>query len=169
MYTLTGPAEMMRPEEEIKLERVEKKETKPKVKVDKLNVIYLGEKKSNTQFHGDFQRSRLDDDEGVRLLSICDLQIEEEINFSVIDNEVSKDDLTESEKSQYRKITELRNKRDKMAANQKWKNKKENREETLQKLTNEIEELEQTLYDKQLKGIVFMQYRTKEVQRKPPS
>ena len=34
-----------------------------------------------------------------------------------------------------------------MAANPKWKNKTENREETLQKLTNDIEELEQSLYD----------------------
>lgn len=66
----------------------------------------------------------------------------------MIDNEIKQDDLTDSEKSQYKKITELRNKRDKMASNQKWKNKNENREETLQKLTNEIEELEQTLYDK---------------------
>lgn len=66
----------------------------------------------------------------------------------MIDNEIKQNDLTDSEKSQYKKITELRNKRDKMAANQKWKNKNENREETLQKLTNEIEELEQTLYDK---------------------
>ena len=65
-----------------------------------------------------------------------------------MDNEVNKNDLTESEKGQLKRITELRSKRDRMEANKNWKNKNENREETLQKLSNEIEELEQTLYDK---------------------
>lgn len=57
-------------------------------------------------------------------------------------------DLTEEEKRQYEKITQLREKREKMASNKKWRNEKENREETLQKLENQIESLEQTLYDK---------------------
>lgn len=70
------------------------------------------------------------------------------MNYSILDNELKQDDLTDSEKGQLKRITELRNKRDKMEANKKWKNKNENREETLQKLSNEIEELEQTLYDK---------------------
>ena len=74
--------------------------------------------------------------------------MEDEVNYSILDNELKQDDLTDSEKGQLKRITELRNKRDKMEANKKWKNKNENREETLQKLSNEIEELEQTLYDK---------------------
>lgn len=68
MYTLTGPSERMRVEEEIKIEKVIKKEEKPKVKVSKLNILYLGEKTSNKPIDSEFlQRQRLDDDEGVRL------------------------------------------------------------------------------------------------------
>lgn len=66
MYTLTGPAEMMEPEKEIKIERTLPKVEKQKVKVSKLNVVYLGERQSSKTIDSQFlQRSRLDDDEGV--------------------------------------------------------------------------------------------------------
>ena len=73
MYTLTGPSEMMQPEQEIKIERqvlqeekVEEKKQERKYKVDKLNIVYLGEKKANPSYDRDmFDRSRLDDDDGV--------------------------------------------------------------------------------------------------------
>ena len=76
MYTLTGPSEMMQPEQEIKIERsvlqekkVEEKKQERKYKVDKLNIVYLGEKKANPSYDRDmFDRSRLDDDEGVRFI-----------------------------------------------------------------------------------------------------
>ena len=75
------------------------------------------------------------------------MQIENEASYSILDGELERNDLTDNEKAQLKRIEELKNKREKMAANPKWKNKNENREETLQKLTNDIEELEQTLYD----------------------
>ena len=106
--------------------------------MDKLNIVYLGEKKSNSSYNHDmFDRSRLDDDDGV----------ENEASYSILDGELERNDLTDNEKAQLRRIEELKNKREKMASNPKWKNKNENREETLQKLTNDIEDLEQSLYD----------------------
>ena len=62
-------------EEEIKLEKQEKqeKQEKPKVRVNKLNILYLGEKTSNKPIDSEFlQRSRLDDDEGVLFHSDSD-------------------------------------------------------------------------------------------------
>ena len=57
-------------------------------------------------------------------------------------------DLTEVEQRQFQKIKELRAKRSKMQATKRWKNEKENREETLSKLENQIDSLEQSLYDR---------------------
>ena len=57
-------------------------------------------------------------------------------------------DLTEAEQCQFQKIKELRAKRNKMQATKRWKNEKENREETLSKLENQIDSLEQSLYDR---------------------
>ena len=55
--------------------------------------------------------------------------------MSILGSHFNTQDLTEEEKRQYSKIVQLRNE-------------KENREETLDKLTSQIESLEQTLYDK---------------------
>ena len=57
-------------------------------------------------------------------------------------------DLTEVEQRQFQKIKELRAKRNKMQSTKRWKNEKENREETLSKLENQIDSLEQSLYDR---------------------
>ena len=56
--------------EEPKVEKkVEEKKQERKYKVDKLNIVYLGEKKANPSYDRDmFDRSRLDDDEGVRFI-----------------------------------------------------------------------------------------------------
>ena len=56
--------------------------------------------------------------------------------MSILGSHFNTQDLTEEEKRQYSKIVQLR------------RNEKENREETLDKLTSQIESLEQTLYDK---------------------
>lgn len=68
--------------------------------------------------------------------------------MSILGSHFNTQDLTEEEKRQYNKIVQLREKREKMQSNKKWRNEKENREETLDKLTSQIESLEQTLYDK---------------------
>lgn len=68
--------------------------------------------------------------------------------MSILGSHFNTQDLTEEEKQQYSKIVQLREKREKMQSNKKWRNEKENREETLDKLTSQIESLEQTLYDK---------------------
>ena len=68
--------------------------------------------------------------------------------MSILGSQFNTQDLTEEEKRQYSKIVQLREKREKMQSNKKWRNEKENREETLDKLTSQIESLEQTLYDK---------------------
>lgn len=68
--------------------------------------------------------------------------------MSILGSHFNTHDLTEEEKRQYSKIVQLREKREKMQSNKKWRNEKENREETLDKLTSQIESLEQTLYDK---------------------
>ena len=68
--------------------------------------------------------------------------------MSILGSHFNTQDLTEEEKRQYSKIVQLREKREKMQSNKKGRNEKENREETLDKLTSQIESLEQTLYDK---------------------
>ena len=68
--------------------------------------------------------------------------------MSILGSHFNTQDLTEEEKRQYGKIVQLREKREKMQSNKKWRNEKENREETLDKLTSQIESLEQTRYDK---------------------
>ena len=68
--------------------------------------------------------------------------------MSILGSHFNTQDLTEEEKRQYSKIVQLREKREKMQSNKKWRNEKENREETLDTLTSQIESLEQTLYDK---------------------
>lgn len=68
--------------------------------------------------------------------------------MSILGSHFNTQDLTEDEKRQYNKIVQLREKREKMQSNKKWRNEKEDREKTLDKLTNQIDSLEQTLYDK---------------------
>ena len=68
--------------------------------------------------------------------------------MSILGSHCNRQDLTEEKKRQYSKIVQLREKREKMQSNKKWRNETENREETLDKLTSQIESLEQTLYDK---------------------
>ena len=68
---MVGPSEFMREEEEIKIEKTERPapKEKPKVKVAKLNIAYVGEKVKGSSFDSElFDRSRLDDDEGVIIL-----------------------------------------------------------------------------------------------------
>ena len=51
--------------------------------------------------------------------------------MSILGSHFNTQDLTEEEKRQYSKIVQLREKREKMQSNKKWRNEKENREETL--------------------------------------
>ena len=68
--------------------------------------------------------------------------------MTILGSSFDTSDLTEAEKKQYEKILELRAKKARMSANKKWKNEKENREDTLTKLENQIDSMEQSLYDR---------------------
>ena len=68
--------------------------------------------------------------------------------MTILGSSFDTSDLTETEKKQYEKILELRAKKARMSANKKWKNEKENREDTLTKLENQIDSMEQSLYDR---------------------
>ena len=68
--------------------------------------------------------------------------------MTILGSSFDTSDLTDSERKQYEKIQELRTKKARMSANKKWKNEKENREETLTKLENQIDSMEQSLYDR---------------------
>ena len=68
--------------------------------------------------------------------------------MTILGSSFDTSDLTETEKKQYEKILELRAKKARMTANKKWKNDKENREDTLTKLENQIDSMEQSLYDR---------------------
>ena len=68
--------------------------------------------------------------------------------MTILGSSFDTSDLTDSERKQYEKIQELRTKKSRMSANKKWKNEKENREETLTKLENQIDSMEQSLYDR---------------------
>ena len=48
--------------------------------------------------------------------------------MSILGSHFNTQDLTEEEKRQYSKIVQLREKREKMQSNKKWRNEKENRE-----------------------------------------
>ena len=68
--------------------------------------------------------------------------------MTILGSSFDTSDLTETEKKQYEKILELRAKKARMSANKKWKNEKENREDTLTKLENQIDSMEQSLYER---------------------
>ena len=68
--------------------------------------------------------------------------------MTILGSSFDTSDLTETEKKQYEKILELRAKKARMSANKKWKNEKENREDTLTKLEDQIDSMEQSLYDR---------------------
>lgn len=68
--------------------------------------------------------------------------------MTILGSSFDTSDLTETEKKQYEKILELRAKKARMTANKKWKNDKENCEDTLTKLENQIDSMEQSLYDR---------------------
>ena len=68
--------------------------------------------------------------------------------MTILGSSFDTSDLTETEKKQYEKILELRAKKARMSANKKWKNEQENREDTLTKLENQIDSMEQSLYDR---------------------
>lgn len=163
MYTLTGPDEYLRPEMKVELKDEDRrsKEMPKEVKKDttkvhapKFKIRYLGERKSGVD--ADLQRQLQEgswgfDEDAVRIAMIewsSFFQVEDESSMTLLGNGFDTSDLTEQERQQFQKIKDLRAKRDKMQANKRWKNEKEDREATLEKLENQIDSLEQSLYDK---------------------
>ena len=169
MYTLTGPTDKMQPETKVQLRPEDRpapreepsSESQGKVKVAPIRIRFLGERPSdvNSRIQQEIADGLWDADDDdamdVGFVMIRYNQMENENERSLLGADFDKSDLTDPERRQLQKIAELRAKRAKLRSNSQRKpNRGTNNgpngsgSEALRKLEEQIDSLEQSLYDR---------------------
>lgn len=177
MYTLTGPTDKMQPETKVQLRPEDRpapreepsSESQGKVKVAPIRIRFLGERPSdvNSRIQQEIADGLWDADDddamdvGFVMIRYNQMENENENERSLLGADFDKSDLTDPERRQLQKIAELRAKRAKLRSNSQ---RKPNRgpsgpnngtngpngggSEALGKLEEQIDSLEQSLYDR---------------------